>query len=77
MPDRPIPSVGAITTLVACLTLVAAFVVGVCIQPEPVTGHRLEGLVLDGSSVTSTVPLSSAGRPVEPIAARDVGGDDA
>lgn len=59
------PSVAALVAPVVVATLAAMAVVGVCTQPtEP---DRYEGLVLDGGTVTTTVPLSSAGRPVEPI----------
>lgn len=82
---RSVPSVSSIVLLVAVLTLVAAFVVGVTTQTTTSSATtstttteapagQLEGLVLDGGGVTTTAPLSSAGRPVDPIPHRSVPG---
>ena len=67
------PSVAVLVAPVVCLTLAAMTLVGICTQPtaaEP--DRRITGLVLDGGTVTTTTPLSTAGRPVEPIPHRDL-----
>jgi hypothetical protein len=61
---------------VLAATTVAVLWVGVATQDRYDPPDRtIEGLVLDGGP-TTTGPLSSAGRPVEPIPHRQIEGDN-
>lgn len=71
------PSVSRIVAYVVCATFAAWFAVGVATQ-QPTTepaGHRIEGLVLDGSGVTTTDP-GSLPPPVAPIPHRTIDQED-
>lgn len=73
---RP-PSVEVLVGWVLAATLVVLFAVVVATQPshtEPMRPCRtIVGLVLDGGTVTTTAPTSSARRPVERIPRRQLG----